>query len=74
MSERFNLRQLNRKSETILKQRMINTMIVKNEYALLRLCKLDQKAFEVFFHAKQLNSKLHEKTQGKLNKKHGGWK
>ena len=72
MSERINLHQLNRKNETIIRQRMMNIMIDKSEYGLLRLCKLDQKAFEVFFHATQLISKLQEKTQGKLNKKHGG--
>ena len=74
MSERFNLQQLNRKSETNLNQRMINTMTVKSEFALLRLYKLDQKAFETFFHSIQLILKLQEKSQGKRNMKCGGWK
>ena len=51
---------------------MINSITVLNENALLRLCKLDQKAFETFFHATQLILKLQEKSQGKPNKKLGG--
>ena len=68
MSERINLHQLTRKCETNLKQRMLNTIFVKSEYALLRLCKVDQKANEIFFLWTKLILELQEKSQDKINK------
>jgi hypothetical protein len=47
---------------------MLNTIFVKSEYALLRFCKVDQKANETFFLWTKLILELQEKSQDKINK------